>query len=104
MALYESVVKWFDAKKGYGFLVHHDGGSDIFIHYSQIQTEDRFKTLRTGQRVRYDVEDGPKGLHAISVEVLASEDDYDGGDNHSDYAEEAPVDESVSEDDASLER
>ena len=70
MALYESVVKWFDAKKGYGFLVHHDGGADIFIHYSQINSSQRFRTLRTGQRVQYDIEDGPKGIHAINVEPL----------------------------------
>ncbi|NND71830.1 MAG: cold-shock protein [Rhodothermales bacterium] len=73
MALYESVVKWFDAKKGYGFLVDPDGGEDIFIHYSQIASSQRFRTLRTGQRVQYGIEDGPKGIHAINVEPIDSD-------------------------------
>lgn len=76
MTLYESVVKWFDAKKGYGFLVHHEGADeDIFIHYSQINSDQRFRTLRTGQRVQYELEDGDKGLHAINVHVLDDPDD-----------------------------
>ena len=74
MALYESVVKWFDAKKGYGFLVHHDGDADIFIHYSQIESSQRFRTLRTGQRVQYEIEDGGKGIHATNVQILDDED------------------------------
>ena len=67
MVTQRSVVKWFDAKKGYGFIVHPQGGADIFVHYSQIDTERRFKTLRTGQVVEYQLEDGPKGLHAVDV-------------------------------------
>ena len=62
-----SEVKWFDAKKGYGFILHPDDGSDIFVHYSQIVTERRFKTLRTGEKVSFDLVDGPKGLHAHNV-------------------------------------
>lgn len=67
MSTRRSVVKWFDAKKGYGFIVHPEGGSDIFVHYSSIDTEKRFKTLRTGQVVDFELEDGPKGLHATEV-------------------------------------
>ena len=72
MAVHRSVVKWFDAKKGYGFIVHPDGGADVFVHYSQIVNDKRFKTLRTGQEVEFQLADGPKGLHARSV--IASED------------------------------
>ena len=67
MAAQRSVVKWFDAKKGYGFIVHPDHGDDIFVHYSSITTDRRFKTLRTGQVVEFELNDGPKGLHAQDV-------------------------------------
>lgn len=74
MSTRRSVVKWFDAKKGYGFIVHPEGGADIFVHYSAIETDKRFKTLRTGQVVDFDLDDGPKGLHATNV-VPTDEDD-----------------------------
>ena len=67
MSAYNGVVKWFDAKKGYGFILHPEDGSDIFVHYSQIHTEKRFKTLRTGETVEFDLVEGPKGLHAHNV-------------------------------------
>lgn len=76
MAVRRSIVKWFDAKKGYGFLVHPDGGTDIFVHYSQLVTERRFKTLRTGQVVDFELHDGPKGVHALNV-VEVDEPDRD---------------------------
>ena len=74
MSTRRSVVKWFDAKKGYGFIVHPEGGADIFVHYSAIETDRRFKTLRTGQVVDFDLDDGPKGLHATNVIPTDEED------------------------------
>jgi len=65
-----STVKWFDAKKGYGFIQHPEEGDDVFVHYSQILSEKDFKTLRTGQQVRFEMNDGPKGLHALDVRPL----------------------------------
>jgi CspA family cold shock protein len=70
---HQSTVKWFDAKKGYGFINHPEGGDDIFVHYSQIETDDDFKTLRTGQSVRFEMDDGPKGLHALNVLPVEAE-------------------------------
>ena len=67
MSAYNGIVKWFDAKKGYGFIVHPEDGSDIFVHYSQIHSKKRFKTLRTGETVDFDLVEGPKGLHAHNV-------------------------------------
>lgn len=61
-------VKWFDCKKGFGFLV--DGqGQDVFIHYSAIQG-DGFRRLRDGELVEYEATPGPKGLSAINVRRL----------------------------------
>lgn len=69
----QSTVKWFDAKKGYGFINHPDGGDDVFVHYSQIESDDDFKTLHTGQSVQFELNDGPKGLHAASVRAEQDE-------------------------------
>lgn len=77
MSIRRSVVKWFDAKKGYGFIVHPDGGNDIFVHYSAIDTDKRFKTLRTGQVVEFELSDGPKGLHAHDVNAIDGPDRID---------------------------
>ncbi len=60
-------VKWFNAQKGYGFIMAEDG-TDIFVHYSGINM-DGFKTLMEGQEVIYDVQNGSKGLQAVSVTV-----------------------------------
>ncbi len=62
-----STVKWFDAKKGYGFINHPDEGEDVFVHYSNINSDDDFKTLQTDQGVQFEMNDGPKGLHALNV-------------------------------------
>lgn len=68
-----STVKWFDAKKGYGFIHHPEDGEDVFVHYSNIETEDDFKTLQSDQRVQFEMNDGPKGLHALEVVPLDNE-------------------------------
>ena len=55
-------------KKGFGF-IQQDGGQDLFVHYTAI-TGDGFKTLAEGQRVRFDVEETPKGLKAKNVQLI----------------------------------
>jgi CspA family cold shock protein len=59
-------VKWFNESKGYGFITPQDGGKDVFVHHSAI-TGTGFKTLIEGQRVSFDVKQGPKGLQAVDV-------------------------------------
>ena len=59
-------VKWFNDKSGYGFLTPEDGTSDVFVHFSAIQS-DAYKTLEEGQEVSYDVTQGEKGPQAANV-------------------------------------
>ncbi len=59
------IVKWFSDKKGFGFIEQEDG-SDIFVHHSAISTSG-FRTLSEGDRVTFDVEQGPKGPAAANV-------------------------------------
>jgi cold shock protein len=62
----EGTVKWYDQKKGYGFVTRADTGEDVFVHYTSI-SKDGYKTLDNGQKVTFDVEKGPKGLKAANV-------------------------------------
>jgi CspA family cold shock protein len=61
-------VKWFNEKKGFGFLSREDG-DDVFVHHTSIQG-DGFKTLNEGQQVEFEVQDGPKGPQAVNVKAL----------------------------------
>ncbi|UCF31860.1 MAG: cold-shock protein [bacterium] len=61
----EGTVKWFSESKGFGFIEQSDG-PDVFVHFSAIQG-DGFKTLSEGQRVTFDVTEGPKGPQASNV-------------------------------------
>ncbi|MFC1779973.1 cold-shock protein [Thermodesulfobacteriota bacterium] len=61
----DGTVKWFNDAKGFGFITQ-DEGPDVFVHFSTIQG-DGFKSLAEGERVTFDIEDGPKGLQASNV-------------------------------------
>jgi CspA family cold shock protein len=62
-------VKWFNNDKGFGFITPDEGGKDLFVHHSAIQSNG-FRTLEDGARVNYDSEDGPKGPKAINVSAI----------------------------------
>ncbi len=64
----KGVVKWFNANKGYGFIVS-EGGEDVFVHYSAI-TGDGFKTLEEGSSVEYDLAENERGKQAREVTVV----------------------------------
>lgn len=66
----EGRVKWFSAEKGYGFIERDDGEGDVFVHFTAIQTEG-FRTLNEGDRVEFEIVQGPKGAQAASVAKLA---------------------------------
>lgn len=63
-------VKWFNNAKGYGFVTPDQGEQDIFIHFSAISM-DGYKTLKEGQKVQFELEEGPKGLHASNLQSIS---------------------------------
>jgi CspA family cold shock protein len=64
----KGLVKWFNDAKGFGFVEHEKG--DVFIHFSSIETAG-FKTLKNGEEIEYELEDGDKGLHAKNVRRIS---------------------------------
>jgi CspA family cold shock protein len=62
-------VKWFNDAKGFGFITPDDGGKDLFAHHSEIQMSG-FKSLKEGQKVSYEAQQGPKGPNATGIKAL----------------------------------
>lgn len=61
-------VKWFNETKGFGFITPDDGGEDVFAHFSAINMSG-FKTLKDGQRVSFEIVQGPKGKQASNIQA-----------------------------------
>ena len=59
-------VKWFNDAKGFGFITPDGGGADVFVHFSAIRAQG-FRSLKEGQRVKFEVAQGPKGMQASEV-------------------------------------
>lgn len=66
MVMSVGIVKWFSNSKGYGFISPDEGGEDVFAHFSAIEMEG-YKSLNEGQKVEFDISDGPKGLQASNI-------------------------------------
>ncbi|KJS13716.1 MAG: cold-shock protein [Desulfotomaculum sp. BICA1-6] len=64
----QGTVKWFNNNKGYGF-IESEAGSDVFVHFSAIQNPG-FKSLNEGQRVQFEITEGPRGQQASNVELM----------------------------------
>jgi CspA family cold shock protein len=67
-AVKQGTVKWFNDAKGFGFITQ-EGGADVFVHHTAI-TAQGFRSLTEGQRVQFDVVEGPKGLQAANVTAI----------------------------------
>ena len=65
----QGTVKWFNKTKGFGFIARQDGGADVFVHFKAIIGEG-FRELHEGDKVEFEVEQGPKGLQAANVKVI----------------------------------
>ncbi len=63
-------VKWFNAEKGFGFIAPDDGSADVFAHYSAISSNG-YRSLDENAKVEYETQQGPKGLQAANITVLA---------------------------------
>ncbi|MBL1259591.1 MAG: cold-shock protein [Thiotrichaceae bacterium] len=68
------LVKWFSNTKGFGFISPDEGGEDIFAHFSAISI-DGYKTLKGGQKVEFELSEGPKGLFAANIKPDKESDD-----------------------------
>ena len=64
-------VKWFSNSKGYGFISPEEGGEDVFAHFSAIEM-DGYKTLNEGQKVEFEITEGPKGLQASTIKSASA--------------------------------
>ena len=64
------IVKWFNSSKGYGFIAPSNGGDDLFAHFSAIEMQGH-KSLKEGQEVEFEIQDGPKGPQAARIRALA---------------------------------
>lgn len=70
--VFQGVVVWFDARKGFGFVKKEDGSGDLFVHYSNIVSEG-FKTLEAQQKVEYEIGENQNGPQCVAVRVLLDE-------------------------------
>ncbi|AEH51907.1 cold-shock protein [Pseudothermotoga thermarum] len=66
--MFKGTVKWFDPRKGYGFITK-ENGEDVFVHFSAIKV-DGFKTLKEGQKVQFEVQQTSKGPQAVNVTLI----------------------------------
>jgi CspA family cold shock protein len=67
----QGIVKWFDSKKGYGFITRDDDSTDVFVHFSAIEGgEEEFKTIYQGDKVEFEIVDGEKGPQASKLTII----------------------------------
>ena len=70
--MYQGTVKWFNAEKGFGFISNDNGGEDVFVHFSAIQTSG-YRQLEEGQKVTFDTEPDPRGAKGVRATNVVAE-------------------------------
>lgn len=95
----QGTVKWFDDAKGYGFIEQNDGDDDVFVHYSEIQS-DGYKSLNEGDSVEFDIEETEKGLSALNVSTQTGDStEASDDDSNFDMDDDSDEDDGFDEDD-----
>jgi len=69
ISMAQGTVKWFNAEKGFGFIAPNDGGADVFVHFSAIQSQG-YRSLEENQQVEFDITQGQKGPQAENVRPI----------------------------------
>ena len=90
------IVKWFNSAKGYGFVCPDGGGQDVFAHFSSI-VMDGYKSLKAGQSVNFEIQEGPKGLHAIDISARSEPESESESETESIAIEQTVIKSSITE-------
>lgn len=70
MSKQTGTVKWFNASKGFGFITPDQGGKDVFVHFSAIESNGGYRTLEDGAKVEFGVQDSDRGASAVNVKTI----------------------------------
>lgn len=70
MSAVTGTVKWFNSTKGFGFITPDQGGKDVFVHFSAIETNNGYRTLENGAKVQFEIQDSERGASAVNVKKI----------------------------------
>lgn len=70
MSVVTGTVKWFNSTKGFGFITPDQGGKDVFVHFSAIETNNGYRTLEDGAKVQFEIQDSERGASAVNVKKI----------------------------------
>ncbi|QHB16610.1 MULTISPECIES: cold-shock protein [Mannheimia] len=70
MSAVTGTVKWFNSTKGFGFITPDQGGKDVFVHFSAIETNNGYRTLEDGAKVQFEIQDSERGASAVNVKKI----------------------------------
>lgn len=70
MSAVTGTVKWFNSTKGFGFITPDQGGKDVFVHFSAIESSGGYRTLEDGAKVQFEIQDSERGASAVNVKKI----------------------------------